>query len=102
MPEDREGAIWRLLRDRAADDRAAGDNALPDDGPASPGSRRESWVPVLDAVLGVLAATRHLVEVTEDVVREQRDRMASATGASGMTETSRTTSAERKKIDLSY
>jgi hypothetical protein len=97
MPEDREGAIWRLLRDRAADD-----SALPDDGPASPGFRRESLVPVLDAVLGVLAATRHLVEVTEDVVREQRDRMASANGAGGTTETSRTTPAERRKIDLSY
>jgi len=97
MPEDRDGAIWRLLRDRVPDDAAP-----PRGDQESPSSRRESLVPVLDAVLGVLAATRHLVEVTEDVVREQRDRMASAADPDPEPGGSKTMAAKRKKIDLSY
>jgi hypothetical protein len=97
MPEDRDGAIWRLLRDRVPDDVAP-----PRGDQESPRFRGESLVPVLDAVLGVLAATRHLVEVTEDVVREQRDRMASAADPGPAPDASKTSAAQRKRIDLSY
>jgi hypothetical protein len=98
MPEDdRTGAIWRLLRDRVPDEVAP-----TDDEQVSLRFRRESLVPVLDAALGVLAATRHLVEVTEDVIREQRDRIASAPGPGADAEASRSRAGDRKKIDLSY
>ena len=70
MADTSEDAIWSLLRDRAEDDRNA-----PTGDVAPPRTNRESLVVVLDAALGLLSATRHLVEVTEDVVRERRDRL---------------------------
>jgi hypothetical protein len=87
-PGEREGAIWDLLKDRSDYEGVA----EPRGGRGARGGR-DAWVPILDAALGVLAATRHLVEVTEEVVREQRDRMAD-----------RPSTPERPptKIDLSY
>jgi hypothetical protein len=96
MTEDNEDAIWALLRDRAEDDRGA-----PTGDVAPSRTNRESLVVVLDAALGVLSATRHLVEVTEDVVREQRDRLASESDQPGP-RGKHSPSARRRKIDLSY
>ena len=104
-----EDAIWQLLRERQRDDAGsgagsgAGFGAGPDEGEPHYRFRRDALVPVLDAALGVLAATRHLVEVTEDVLREQRDRLVAEAEPEpvGDEETGRHT-AGRKRIDLSY
>jgi hypothetical protein len=96
MTDASEDAIWSLLRDRAEDDRG-----VPTGDGAPPRTNRESLVLVLDAALGLLSATRHLVEVTEDVVREQRDRLASESDP-GAPRNEQSQSARRRKIDLSY
>jgi hypothetical protein len=96
MTDASEDAIWSLLRDRAADDRSAPTGDI-----APPRTNRESLVVVLDAALGLLSATRHLVEVTEDVVREQRDRLASESDHRSPRD-EQSQSAQRRKIDLSY
>ena len=96
MNDASEDAIWSLLRDRAVDDGGAPPGDI-----APPRTNRESLIVVLDAALGLLSATRHLVEVTEDAVREQRDRLASdAEHRASRDEQSQ--SAQRRKIDLSY
>jgi hypothetical protein len=96
MADIREEAIWSLLRDRAAHD------TMPTTGdPADSSGNRDSLVALFDAALGVLSATRHLVEVTEDVVREQRDRLASESER-GAPREDEPSSAQRRKIDLSY
>jgi hypothetical protein len=96
MADNREEAIWSLLRDRAADDpmAATGDSS-------ASRTNRDSLVALLDAALGMLSATRHLVEVTEDVVRERRDRLASEC-EHGAPRDEQSSSAQRRKIDLSY
>jgi hypothetical protein len=96
MTEANEDAIWALLRDRAEDDRGA-----PTGDVSPPRTNREALVAMLDAALGVLSATRHLVEVTEDVVREQRDRLASESDQPAPGD-EQSRSARRRKIDLSY
>lgn len=96
MTDANEDAIWSLLRDRADDDVGAPTRDVP---PSR--NNREAAVVLLDAALGVLSATRHLVEVTEDVVREKRDRLASESDQSApRDEESR--AGQRRKIDLSY
>ena len=96
MADTEEEAIWSLLRDRAVTDpEAATDDA------ASSRTNRDSVVALLDAALGVLSATRHLVQVTEDVVREQRDRIASESDHRAPRD-EQSSSAQRRKIDLSY
>lgn len=94
MPDDE--AIWRLLRERALRE------ATPTEGAeGSQGPKRESVVSLLDAVLGVLGATRHLVEVVEGVVRDGRDRLAEPDGELPQTVPDQSRS-ERKRITLSY
>jgi hypothetical protein len=95
MPDTREEAIWSLLRDRAANDPMAGASES-----APLRSNRDSLVALFDAALGMLSATRHLVEVTEDVVREQRDRIASESENRAAQDGQ--SSAQRTKIDLTY
>lgn len=96
MTDASEDAIWSLLRDRAEDDRGAASGDVP-----PPRTNREAVVALLDAALGVLSATRHLVEVAEDVVREQRDRVASDTDHRPPRD-EQADSGQRRKIDLSY
>ena len=96
MTDTREEAIWSLLRSRAAEDAASSTGA-----PSSPRPNRESMVALLDAALGVLTATRHLVEVAEDVVRQQRDRMASDAVAPAH-DSRDEAGAQRRKIHLTY
>jgi hypothetical protein len=96
MTDASEDAIWSLLRDRAVDNRSASTGDV-----APPRTNRESLVLVLDAALGLLSATRHLVEVTEDVVREQRDRLASDSEHRAPRD-EKSQSAQRRKIHLSY
>lgn len=96
MTDAGEDAIWSLLRDRAEDDRGR----PTDDVPPSR-SNREAMVVLLDAALGVLSATRHFVEVTEDVVREKRDRLASE-GDQHAPRDDKSQPGQRRKIDLSY
>jgi hypothetical protein len=96
MADFREEAIWSLLRDRPTDDprEPAGEAA-------SSRTNRDSRVALFDAALGVLSATRHLVEVTEDVVRERRDRIASESEHRAPRD-EQSSPAQRQKIDLSY
>jgi hypothetical protein len=96
MTDSREEAIWSLLRDRPVDNPTA-----PAGDSAPPRTNRDSLVALLDAALGVLSATRHLVEVAEDVVRDQRDRIASEAEQRAPRD-EETSPARRKKIDLSY
>lgn len=95
MADTDEEAIWSLLRERAEDDPRQEAR-----GSASPRTNRDSLVALLDAALGVLSATRHLVEVTEDVVRDQRDRLASEPARRDQRDEH--APPERRKIDLSY
>jgi hypothetical protein len=96
MADTQEEAIWSLLRDRAVNDPiGAGADS------ASSRTSRDSLVALFDAALGMLSATRHLVEVTEEVVREQRDRIASEPERVAQRD-EQSSSAQRRKIDLSY
>jgi hypothetical protein len=96
MSDAGEDAIWSLLRDRALEDRST-----PTGDVAPSRTNRESLVVVLDAALGLLSATRHLVEVTEDVVREKRDRLASESDHPAPRD-EQSQSGQRRKIDLTY
>ncbi len=89
MPGDAD-ALWSFLRgiEDAADEAAAA---------ARPAIRRESLIRVLDAAVGVLAATRRFFEVTEEVVKEQRDRLAAA-DREGVPQAE----SGRTRIDLTY
>jgi hypothetical protein len=78
MPADAD-PIWDFLRGRT--DETAADP--PSGGQSADRFRRESVVRMLDATAGVLAAVRHFVEVAEDVVKEQRDRLAADPVADG-------------------
>jgi hypothetical protein len=98
MTDSREEAIWSLLRDRPVDDPRA---PVGDSAPSR--TNRDSLVALLDAALGMLSATRHLVEVAEDVVRDQRDRIASESESEQRAPgDEQSPSAQRRKIDLSY
>jgi hypothetical protein len=97
MPDDAH-PVWDFLRDRA--DESFGAAAAGESGVRF---RRESMVRVLDAAVGVLSATRHLVEVVEEVVKEQRDRLAIApivdpSDRDGMD----ADGGPKKRIDLTY
>ena len=94
MPDD--GAIWGLLADRAARLGDRSDDALP-------GRQfgRESQVRLLTAAIGVLAATRELVDVAEDVLRQRRDRLAEEPD-DGPTEPRHQDPPGRRRIDLTY
>jgi hypothetical protein len=65
--------------------------------------RRDATLRVLDAAVGVVGSTRHLLAVLEDVLREQRERVAAGTTPPSPREdgTSRTASG-RQRIDLTY
>jgi hypothetical protein len=96
---DDNDPMWEFLRERAESRREAS---------ASPGLsdvrfRRESVVRILDAAVGVLAATRRFVEVAEDVVKEQRDRLAIAPVVEGDERPYAGTDGQpATKIDLTY
>jgi hypothetical protein len=89
-----EDALREMLRDRATTN---GDR----DDLARVRFRRESTARILDAAIGVLAATRHLVAVTEEVLSEQRDRMRDEAAAPPR-RASDHDRPWRKKIDLDY
>lgn len=93
-------AIWDLLREHAD----AGDEARDRDA-AWGAARRDASVRLLDAAVGVVGSTRQLLAVVEDVLREQRDRVAA--GASEPVpgrESACNPSDEkgRQRIELSY
>ena len=96
-----DGAIWDLVHDH----QAAGDEERRAGGELPPGTsdlRRDALVRLLDAAVGVLESTRHLIGVTEEVFKEQRDRLA-AGPPSGMDR--RSTPARdrsRQRIDLTF
>lgn len=78
----RDGGIWDLMREHArerVDDPPVLDSDATNDAshrnPAWSDSRRDATVRVLDAAVGVVGSTRHLLAVLEDVLREQRDRV---------------------------
>jgi hypothetical protein len=98
MPED-ESPVWGFLRDRA--DESFGAAASSDQSAVR--FRREAVVRLLDAAVGVLSATRHLVEVAEEVAKEQRDRLAIAPIVDRSQDDGRdTTERPKKRIDLTY
>jgi len=93
-----DGTIWELLASRAESD-----------GETTPrdvvwlGVKRESAVRLLDAAAGVLTATRHLVAVAEEIVREQRDRLVARTADRiADDEAPAPDSHRRERIDLTY
>jgi hypothetical protein len=93
-------AIWDLLREHAD----AGDEARDRDA-AWGAARRDASVRLLDAAVGVVGSTRQLLAVVEDVLREQRDRVAA--GANDPTSGDNTTchpsdGKGRQRIELSY
>jgi hypothetical protein len=98
MPDDAH-PVWEFLREKA--DESFGSSTGGDQSAVR--FRRESLVRILDAAAGVLSATRHLVEVAEDVVKQQRDRLALApivddSDGPGMDSREQ----PRKRIDLTY
>lgn len=112
-----DGAIWDLMREHADDggpDRRAGEPEPDRDrGPygettgngggrdaASSDARRDATVRVLDAAVGVVGSTRYLLAVIEDVLREQRDRVAA--GAGTQSPAARPHPSGRERIDLTY
>jgi hypothetical protein len=66
-----DDAIWDLLREHAD----AGNEARDRDA-AWGAARRDASVRLLDAAVGVVGSTRQFLAVVEDVLREQRDRVA--------------------------
>lgn len=92
--------VWALLADHlgGGDARAAGTQP----GPAT-AARREAAVRLLDAAAGVLVATGHLVAVAEEVVRAQRDRLATdAAGGASATDGAEPGHGARQRIDITY
>ena len=90
--------LWDLLRERAERDALAGDVCSSE---ALMTFRRDSVIRLLDAAVGVLSATRHLVEIAEEVLSEQRDRIRAADAGAERVDTQGDPSSPRR-IDLSY
>lgn len=67
-------------------------------------ARREATTRMLDAAIGALAATGHLVAVAEEVLRDQRDRLAPdpPTGGGPTPAPPAPWATGRHRIDLSY
>jgi hypothetical protein len=69
-------------------------------------ARRETATRMLDATAGVLAATGRLIAVAEELVRDQRDRLASeppTAGDAGLhLRPDDRAATGRRRIDLSY
>ncbi|HZO67302.1 MAG TPA: hypothetical protein VFB74_20060 [Kribbellaceae bacterium] len=69
-------------------------------------ARRETATRMLDATAGVLAATGRLIAVAEELVRDQRDRLACEPPTAGDTDPRRRpddrAAPGRRRIDLSY
>lgn len=66
-------------------------------------ARREAATRLLDAAIGALAATGQLVSVAEDVLRDQRDRLAADRPPDHRRPpATKAPPAARHRIDLSY
>jgi hypothetical protein len=93
-----DDAIWELLSDHARRD----DEPARDD-PAWSNVKRESAARLLEAAAGVLAATRHLVTVAEEIVEEQRDRIVAGSEPRPVDEAQPAEPQRRReRIDLTY
>jgi hypothetical protein len=96
--ESADDPIWELLSDHARQvDEPARDNR------AWSNVKRESAARLLEAAAGVLAATRHLVTVAEEVVEEQRDRIVAGGEPRPVDEPQPAEPQRRReRIDLTY
>jgi hypothetical protein len=94
-----DDAVWHLLREHAE----AGDEARDHDA-AWAATRRDASVRLLDAAVGVVGSTRQLLAVLEDVLREQRDRVAGGPDPPVRVEPAsrQPDTTERQRIELSY
>jgi hypothetical protein len=94
---DDDDAIWKLL---AARPRTRAPDA---DDLAGRRLRRESMVKILTAAIGVVTATRELLDVTEAALLEHRDRLALGAETRGEDDCSlHERGHKRSRIDLSY
>ena len=91
-----DDTVWRLLTERASGRRPPSDDA------AAAEFRRVSGVRLLDAAIGVLAATRELVAVGEDILRQQRERLAAPPDGADATSRRPRAESQPETVPLTY
>jgi hypothetical protein len=104
-------AIWDLVhahetaddRERPAEHDRDHNQDQDRDRPPGPGdTRRDAMVRLLDAAVGVLESTRHLIGVTEEVLKEQRDRVAAGLPSELDRRVAPSRDRPRRRIDLTF